>query len=266
MEPVIARKMWRTLEPYHSLVYFAPATQGIDYFASRAAPMGAVPAPVVVATFFNFAPRLVDASLPAAWERQAPADWTAARLEAVDRTLVEVVGGDVSVTAEAATLARRAAEACDLPGRPLFAGYASLAWPSDDQPHLVLWHAITLLREYRGDGHVAALLTEGIDGCQALVMHAATGDVPRSFLQGSRGWSDVEWGAAEGWLRERGWIDDAGALTDAGRAAHDRYEGMTDRLALRPWECIGPDDADRLRSLVRPFSRAVVEAGLLSFR
>ncbi|HVF74633.1 MAG TPA: hypothetical protein VM938_06255 [Acidimicrobiales bacterium] len=264
MDAVVARKMYRTLEPYHSFVYFAPQSRQLDYFATRAAGMGPVPAEVVVATFFNFAPRLVEQSVPRVWQEQAPAAWHEARLDAVDHTLQEVVV-DQAAAVEAAQLARRAAEACEAVGRPLYAGHASLPWPSDDQPHLVLWHAVTLLREHRGDGHIAALLVEGLDGCQALVMHAAAGDVPRSFLQGSRGWSDVEWEKAEGWLRERGWIDEAGGLTDAGRAARDRYEEATDRLALRPWETLGPDDCDRLRTMVRPFSRAIVEAGLLSF-
>ncbi|HEX9969675.1 MAG TPA: hypothetical protein VGB03_06015 [Acidimicrobiales bacterium] len=263
MEPVVARKMWRTLEPYHSFVYFAPHTSHLDYFGARAAAMGPVPAEVVIATFFNFSPDMVRASIPSAWERTSPAEFVAARLEAVDKTLHEVLP-DVSATAEAAALARRAAEACDAPGRALFAGHASLPWPADDQPHLVLWHAITVLREYRGDGHVAALVNEGLDGCQSLVMHAASGDVPRAFLQGSRGWSDVEWETAAGWLRERGWLDAEGGLTEAGRAARQSYEDLTDKLALRPWEALGQDECDRLRSLVRQWSRAIVESGLLA--
>lgn len=264
MEPVVARKMWRTLEPYHSFVYFAPQVAHLDYFAARAAPMGPVPAEVVVATFFNFSPALVAASLPAAWDRMSPAAWVAARMEAVDKVLHELLD-DVTVTREAAALARRAAEACDPAGRALFGGYASLAWPDDDQPHLVLWHAISLLREFRGDGHVAALVGEGLDGCQALVMHAADGEVPRAFLQGSRGWSDLEWETAEAWLRERGWVDPDGALTEAGRATRERYERVTDEVSLAPWRALGQDDCDRLRAMVRPWSRAVVEAGLLGF-
>ena len=265
MEPVVARKMWRTLEPYHSFAYFAPAARHLDYFAARAAAMGPVPADVVAATFFNFNPDLVRASIPAAWNRMAPAEWVEQRRAAVDATLREMFT-DVSVAKEAAVLARRAAEGCTPSGRALFAGHAALPWPPDDAPHLVLWHAITLLREFRGDGHVAALVTEGLDGCQALVLHAAAGEVPRAFLQLSRGWSDVDWAAAVGWLHERGWVDADGALTDAGRVARDRYELTTDRLALAPWEALGPDDSHRLRGLVRPLSRALVEAGLLSFR
>ena len=264
MEPVLARKMWRTLEPYHSFVYFAPQAQHLDYFATRAAPMGPVPADVVVATFFNFSPDLVRRSIPAAWDQAAPAAYVESRLEAVDKTLREVLP-DVSATAEAAELARRAAEACEPAGRALFAGYASLPWPGDDDPHLVLWHAISLLREYRGDGHIAALVSEGLNGIQSLVMHTAAGEVPRAFLQGSRGWSDVEWATAVGWLHERGWLDAEGAFTEAGRAARDEYEEATDRLALAPWEALGQEECDRLRTMVRPLSRAIVEAGLLSF-
>nr|MDQ3756834.1 hypothetical protein [Actinomycetota bacterium] len=73
---------------------------------------------------------------------------------------------------------------------------------------------------------------------------------------------DVEWAAAVGWLHERGWVDDGGGATEAGRAARQRYEDRTDELALRPWEAVGQDDADRLRTLVRPYSKALVEAGL----
>ncbi|HEX2038369.1 MAG TPA: hypothetical protein VHF47_01410 [Acidimicrobiales bacterium] len=260
MEPVLARKMWRTLEPYHSFVYFAPEARHLDYFASRAAGLGRVPAEVVAATFFNFALPLVRRSIPSAWDGLSPADTAAARVAAVDETLRRVIDVGAPELVEAAGLARRAAEACDPVGRVLFAGHLSLPWP--EEPHLVLWHAITLLREYRGDGHIAALLEAGLDGCQALVMHAASGDVPQAFLQGTRGWTDVEWQAAVGWLHERGWLDDDGGMTEAGWAARDRYEERTDRLALRPWEAIGQDHADRLRSLVRPFSRAIVEAGL----
>lgn len=265
MEPVVARKMWRTLEPYHSFVYFAPAARHLDYFAARAAALGPVPAEVVAATFFNFNPEMVRGSIPAAWSRHSPAEWVEQRRAAVDVTLREIVP-DVSGLKEPAELARRAAEACRPEGRALYAAHAALPWPADDSPHLVLWHAVTLLREYRGDGHVAALVTEGLDGCQALVMHAAAGEMPQALLQATRGWSDVEWATAVGWLHERGWVDADGAFTDAGRAARDRYEELTDRLALAPWEALGPDDCDRLRGLVRPVSRALVEAGLLSFR
>ncbi len=276
MDSVMARKMWRTLEPYHGFIYFTPEAPaaydrfGIEgqggYFASRAAPMGAVPAEVVVATFFNFDPRLVHEAIPLAWERGAPAEWVAARLEAIDRALRGVLADvvDSPEMVEAAELARTAAEACIAPGRPLYGGHAALDWP--EPPHLVLWHAITLLREFRGDGHVACLCAEGLDGCQALVVHAATGDVPARTLAATRGWSDEAWESAVEALADRGLVTSDGQLTDAGRAHRQHVEDRTDELALAPWQHLGSEGCDRLRTLVRPWSKAIVESGSFGFR
>jgi hypothetical protein len=276
MDTTLARKMWRTLEPYHGMIYFSPHAAeayrvlGIrgqsGYFASRSAPMGAVSGEVVVATFFNFNPEVVHQAFPAAWEAAPPSAWVEARLGAVDVSLRESLGVDAVGGPEverAATIARRAAEACTSPGRPLYAGHASLDWP--DEPHLVLWHAITLLREFRGDGHIAALVDEGLGGCEALVTHGADGAVPASILQSTRGWSDEQWAAACDVLQQRGWLDDDIA-TEAGVDARRRIEDRTDELAMKPWLAIGSDDADELRSLVRPFSRAISASGIFGVR
>jgi len=271
-DAVLARKMWRTLEPLHGMVYFAPeareeyARLGLEehragYFATRAAPMGAVGAEVVIATFFNFHPDLVRRHIPKAWAAASPARVIGARFRiagsALERLLGAAVGG--AEMAEAATVARDAALACRPEGRPLYAGHASLSWPAD--PHVVLWHAITLLREHRGDGHVAVLTSESVSACEALVLHAATGEVPAATLRTSRAWSDDEWLAASDGLRARGWLDAEGALTDAGQAHRRRVEDRTDALAMAPWRHIGGVAADRLRATARPWSRAVVEAG-----
>jgi helix-turn-helix protein len=277
LESTLARKMWRTMEPFHGFVYFideaaaAYADAGLaagrmGYFASRSAPMGPVPAEVVIATFFNFHPALVRGCIPEAWRLATPARVLEARLSAVDAGLRRILGDQAASTEmkEAAGIARAAADACQPEGRPLFAGHASLAWP--DEPHLVLWHAITVLREYRGDGHIAAMVAEGVTGCQALVIHGATGDVPNAVLQSSRAWPDDEWAVAVDDLRSRGWLGASGALTDAGRAHRQWVEDRTDVLAMAPWEAVGQDHADRLRALVRPWSKAIVQSGELAFR
>jgi hypothetical protein len=272
MDPIVARKCWRTLEPYHGLVYFAPEPTaaydraGLDrpahYFASRAAAMGAVGAEVVIATFYNFHPSLVTAALPAAWAQASPDAVLAARLEGVDAALRRalrdaVESGEVK---EAADVASRAAEAAaPRAGHPLFAAHTALPWP--DAPHLRLWHAITLLREFRGDGHIAALVTNGIGPCEALITHAASGAVTRAALQSSRQWPDHEWNAAEDSLRARGWLNNEGELTEAGQTGRQAVEDLTDELALAPWEALGEDECTRLRALVRPFSVAISEAG-----
>ena len=271
--PGTARKQWRTLEPYHGLIYFVPEADaaysrlGLEgrsgYFASRSAPMGAVGADVVVATFFNFAPDLVHRAMDGVWARTTPAAVVEARLEAADTALRRLLG-DVFLTApemgEAADLAAEAASACTPHGRPLYAGHAALAWPAP--PHLRLWHAITLLREFRGDGHVAALVLAGVDGCEALVLHGASGEVPAAVLQSTRAWPDDDWTAAVLRLEARGWLAEDGTLTDAGRAARAEIESRTDEAALLPWLALGDGRCDRLRELVRPWSKALVGSGL----
>lgn len=278
MDATVARKTWRTLEPVHGMIYFAPegpeiyARAGLThhrtaYFASRAAPMGAVPAEVVIATFYNFHPALVRRSMPAAWSVVSPARIIGARLDVADVALRRAFGGALGGDdlAEVATLARQAAEAaCERPeGRPLFAGHASLEWP--EEPHLVLWHAQTLLREFRGDGHIAALVGEGLDGVEALLTHAASGDVPAAVLRATRAWPEDQWRAGVERLRERGFLtgDDEPTFTDAGRALRQRIEDRTDELAVAPYAALGEDGCDRLRALGRDLSRRVVDAGLL---
>jgi hypothetical protein len=270
-----ARELWRILEPVHGMIYFAPeATEryvalGLDrasgYFASRAAALGPVPAEVVVATFYNFNPVLVHAAIPAAWEKATPAALLAARLDAADHALRRGLGDLVYEVDELAALVRLAAErACEsVRGRPLFAAHAALPWP--DAPHLVLWHAQTLLREFRGDGHVAALLLDGLSGIEALVLHAASGEVTAEALRVSRGWSTEAWAEAVEGLRARDLVDAEGALTAAGREFRGRIEERTDAMAEGPWAALGEDKRARYVELARPLSRAVVAAGMIPF-
>ncbi len=273
MDPAVARKMLRTLEPYHGMIYFVPEARRryeglglvgrrMGYFASRSAAMGPVGAEVVIATFFNFHPALVRSAIPEAWHRASPAAVLDARLAAADEALRAMLGDAVigsDELAEAADLASEAAAGCTLPGRPLYAAHAGLAWP--DEPHLVLWWAQTLLREFRGDGHVAALVAEGVDGAEALVLHERSGaeGLAPGTLRTSRAWPDDEWGAAVARLRARGWADDGDGLTPEGGAARERIEAVTDELAMACWEPLGEDRCRRLRELVRPFSRSIFE-------
>jgi hypothetical protein len=273
MDAVVARKMHRTLEVYHGMIYFVPearaeyAALGLadddlskGYFGSRASAMGAVPAEVVIATFYNFHPDLVRAAVPSCWDVAPPDAWQRARRRGADAALRRMVGDliDTPEVLEASKLAREATGACVPAGRPLFAGHASLDWP--DAPHLKLWHAITLLREHRGDGHVAALVAAGITPIEALVLHDGSGEVPAGVLQATRAWSDDEWSAAREGLRDRGWMSGE-ELTEAGRAARDDIEHTTDELAMAPWRALGEPRCRRLRELVRPLSKAIVADG-----
>jgi helix-turn-helix protein len=145
--------------------------------------------------------------------------------------------------------AREAARAASTAGRPLAAANADLTWPTE--PHLVLWHAINVLREHRGDGHLAALQVAGLDPGEALVSFAAIGAAPAEVFA-SRGWSAHDWAAARDRLAARGWIDSAGQATERGRDGRDEVEWRTDRLADGPWQALGPDRAQRLAELTTP--------------
>ncbi|GGQ59099.1 SCO6745 family protein [Couchioplanes azureus] len=275
LDPAAAREAWRFAEPLHAMVYFVPeSTQRFEalglparagYFASRGGAFGPVGPGPVVASFYNFHPGLVARFLPEIWHTVSPAAVIEARLAAadaaLDRGLGDVLRSDE--VAEAATLARRAAESATahVSGRPLYAAHADLAWPKE--PHLVLWHAQTLLREFRGDGHVAALLLAGLSGLESIVLHTASGEVSGDFLRASRGWSREEWAAAAESLRSRGLMTGDG-LTDEGRALRARLEAETDRLAAPAYEILGAGGCARLVELVRPLSRTLVKAGFLA--
>ncbi|MDT4940976.1 MAG: hypothetical protein QOJ34_1065, partial [Pseudonocardiales bacterium] len=188
----------------------------MGYFASRSAPMGPVPAAITTATFYNFNPEIVARHIPRAWGLASIEDILAARLRIADRALRRLLGDEaaqIPAVIEAAELARTATIALPVRGRPLFGGHAELDWPTE--PHLVLWHAITLLREFRGDGHVAVLLTGGVSGLDALVTHTVTG---RGFTEqaakATRGWSDEQWTEAVERLTARGLLSPAGGLTE----------------------------------------------------
>ncbi len=270
MDATVSRKLYRALEPYHAMIYFIPeASQAykafgiggrMGYFASRGAAMGPVSAELIISAFYNFSPGLVRSAIPAAWQRATPAQLIDARFDAADTALRRVLGEriDSPEVAEAAQLAREASSACTLQGRITYAAHATLEWPTE--PHMVLWHAITLLREFRFGGHVAALLADDVGPCEALVMHAATGDVSRQALQTTRSWSDEEWEAAVQNLRERDWLTSEATLTDKGKAHRDQVEQLTDQLALAPWQHLGDVKCERLRELGRPLSRAIIEA------
>ncbi|WP_134766669.1 hypothetical protein [Nocardioides sp. 1609] len=274
MDATAAGRTARTLETLHALCYFAPEvdaelvalgvrTGRATYFASRSAPMGAVGAGTVTATFFVFNPALVARLVPAVWEAASPADVVAARFRGVDAAYRRLLGDEAIAApevAEAADLTRAAVAGCDPAGRPLYAAHADLDWP--DEPHLALWHGLSLLREYRGDGHVAALLSHGLTGLESLVTHTATGTgftEPAAKL--TRGWSDEQWAGAVSALAGRGLVDDDGALTEAGLAQRASVEAATDQMALAPWATLGEDGRERLGAIGKPLVIRALKAG-----
>jgi hypothetical protein len=263
-EIATSRRMWGLFEPIHAVLYFAPTTRTFfeeagfrgfwrGYFATRAAPLGTVgPAPVI-ASFYGFAPAMVTRALPDVWTRGTPQAAITARQAAAAHALTAVLSDvDPGVPAAAADALRAPATAVDLPGRVLGAANAGLPWPTD--PVEALWHATTILREHRGDGHIAALLTAGIGGLESLVWKASLFEGGRGLLQPARGWTDEEWAATTAALADRGLVTADGAATAAGRALDAEVEDITDRLAAAPWETIGAAATEACAELLRPIA------------
>jgi hypothetical protein len=218
---------------------------------------------VVTATFFNFSPSMIARHIPKAWTIAAPEQIVAARFEAARASFTRLLGGPEAAAgpeiAELAELLREACGALTPEARPLYAGHADLPWP--EEPLLALWHGATLLREYRGDGHLAVLLHAGLSGLEALITHTATG---RGFTEpgakATRGWTDEEWAAACAALAGRGLIDEGG-LTEEGEDLRRHIEVQTDALSADPWLFLGPERTARVVEVGRELSRRVVANG-----
>ncbi|MEU1148033.1 hypothetical protein ACFYO9_08515 [Streptomyces sp. NPDC005863] len=274
LPPRAGRRCHSVLNSLHSTHYFSPDSAqelkeyGITHpaavnFALRAAAMGPVGPGTVAATFYNYKYEFVAAHVPAVWRSATPEQAGAARLRAVDTTLRRLLGEELVASpemAEAAGLALRATEACVRGARPLYAAHADL--PVPDAPHLAYWHAATLLREHRGDGHVGVLLDAELDGIEALASHTATGKgMTPKWVFATRGWNQEEWDAAVERLRGRGLLDGEGELTEAGVALRRDIEEETDRLDRAPYEHLGAEGVERLTELGTLFIGTALQAG-----
>ncbi|MEW2625072.1 hypothetical protein [Streptomyces sp. NPDC048106] len=271
----MARALWERYEPVHDLVYFAPQAHRaakalglrgywMGYFALRAAPLGAVSPAVVTSCFYVFHPARVARALPDAWGYAEPARVLAAREDAMDAAMTELFGPRVTGSAdfaEAADLAWEAAAAADTTGRVLAAANQALERPH--RPTARLWQALTTLREHRGDGHVAVLVSQGLGPVEAMVLKAAAGESDGGFLRETRKWEQSDWTAAGVRLRDLGLLAGNGSLTAAGAVVRAEVETLTDAAAESPWTALGPDRAARLAALLDPLARAVEDSGLL---
>ena len=270
--------MWTLFEPIHAVTYFTADSRSAyeqaglrgfwrGYFAGRAAPLGAVSAAVVAASFFNFAPAFVGRAIPGVWDLVTPEEALRARLQGAVGALRGLLAGRESEAAAAADLLWRAVEELDFPGRMLSAANAALPVPEDGLARL--WQAATVLREHRGDGHFAALAAADIDGCEAVALRCLM-DMKRENLQPVRGWTDEAWDDALARLAARGWVDGDGTPTQtptqaqaqaptptsAGREAHAAVENATDWAAARPWARLGPEVTAEIAAALTPISQA----------
>ncbi|MEV8607808.1 MarR family transcriptional regulator [Amycolatopsis sp. NPDC051373] len=270
----IARRMFELLEPIclvtflsdecnEELAALGHRTYWDGYFASRAAPLGRVPAQVVHAAFYNFADGEVERHIPSAWETIPPEASVAARQRGSAASLRRILGDELAASpglVRAADLTTQAAQNAPTAGRMMFAGVRALPVPTD--PVARLWHSATMLREHRGDGHIAALLAAGIGGAEAHVLSALDLGIhpPESFGRihhlPKKRLAEVMSG-----LRSRGLVDADGHFTDAGRETKHRIETLTDELAAAPYDTLSPAELDELITALEPLSARVAATG-----
>ncbi len=261
-----ARRLWETVEPLHVLVYFGPEVRAAGkaiglrgywdtYFAFRAAPLGHVSAPGVVAIFAGFEPGMVARSLPSAWSRTSAEACLGARsMVAAEALRSAGVTDDVCVTAVSLLSSLDLAPT----GRPLGAANAALPLPED--PVEALWQLATTLREHRGDGHVAALTAAGLSGLDAVQLQLDVKGQQSEVMRQARGWSPEEWAAARSSLVARGLLGEDG-LTAEGAALMADVEEKTDLIAWQGGLSSVP--VDSVVEVLAPAVSAVWSSGLL---
>ncbi|GLZ33107.1 hypothetical protein Lesp02_52950 [Lentzea sp. NBRC 105346] len=269
----VARRMFELLEPICLVTFFADecneelAALGHrnywdGYFASRAAPLGRVPAQVVHAAFYNFAEGEAARHIPSAWETIPPSASVAARERGSAASLRRILGAlaDSPGLVRAADLTTLAATSAPTEGRVMYAGMRTLPVPSD--PVARLWHSATMLREHRGDGHIAALVCSRIGGTEAHVLSAiAQGIHPPESFGRIHHLPQARLAAVMDGLRSRGLVDADGRFTDAGRETQERIEALTDELAATPYDALSAAELDELITELEPITATLVAAG-----
>jgi hypothetical protein len=269
-----ARDLWLRVETIHAVTYFGEETTAaaerlglagfwMGYFGFRAAPLGAVGAGAVEATFCNFAPSFVQRWVPDVWDRATPEVLLEARVDAAVATLERLCPNVASVAAVVNPVLEAAVERGARAGRPLFAANRMVPMPED--PSRRLWCLCTCLREHRGDGHVAALTAEGLDGLEANVLIVIEQGNSPADLQRTRGWTEQDWAEAADRLRLRRLVAADETLTDTGRALRTAVEARTDVLAGQPFLALSGAESDHLIASLDPLARAISRSGVIRY-
>jgi hypothetical protein len=261
VEPV-AVVTYMAAEPTEAVMALGPLGVWDAYFAGRAAPLGRdVPPEVVHALFYNFAAGEVARHIPRVWSMVTPEAANAAREQGSVAALRRILGplADSPGVARAAELLVTAGTSARTEGRALYAAVRTLPVPAE--PLARLWHGANLLREHRGDGHVAALLAAGVGGTESHVLHALFDDVPAEEFGRVSHLPSAQLAAVVDGMRARGLVDADGRLTDAGRRTKERVESLTDDLAAPAYAILEPDEIDQLVADLQPLAAVLVAAG-----
>jgi len=267
----MARRMFELVEPIGVIPYSADEPNEAmfalgftnywdTYFAGRAAPLGLTTAEVVDALFYSFAPGEVARHIPRVWRITTPEAAIAARQTGCVKALRRILGDKVDSPdfARAADLLIRAATSAPSEGRPMYAALRAI--PIPDEVVARLFHAASLLREHRGDGHIAALMVEGVGRLEAHVLLALHMNMPAERFGRLHHLPAVQLAAVIDGMRDRGLIGNDGWLTELGRAVKQGVEALTDDLAAKPYESLEADELAELVATLEPLATLLLAA------
>jgi hypothetical protein len=267
----MARRMFGLVEPIGVIPYSAGEPSEAmfalgftsywdTYFAGRAAPLGLATAEVVDALFYNFAPGEVARHIPKVWRTTTPEAAIAARQAGCVKALRRILGdrAGTAAFARAAELLTKAATSAPSGGRPMYAALRAVPVPAGVVARL--FHAGSLLREHRGDGHIAALMTEGIGGLESHVLSALAMGLPAEKSGRIHHLPAAQLAAVIDGMRDRGLIGDDGWLSEPGHAVKQRVEALTDDLAAPPYQSLEPDELEELMTTLEPLATLLLAA------
>jgi hypothetical protein len=264
------RDLRNLCEPIGANVYFAPEAHanyaklglagfGAAYFCSRGASLGKPSGLVVTSAFGVFSPAIVVPSVDEGWSKTAPEALLDARYDGATASLRRLLGEpDVRDLGRAVELLQRGLDASEGAGHPLFSGLKSLPFPTD--PIGQLWRVCDMLREHRGDSHIAVWTRAMVAPIEIQLMSELQMGIPLKTYSATRGWTGAQMDAAIEGMRQKGWMD-GGAFTSDGTALRERIEADTDEMEVPIADAIG-SDLDELLSILRPWTIAIVKVGI----
>ncbi|MEZ5412338.1 MAG: hypothetical protein R2761_30170 [Acidimicrobiales bacterium] len=265
--PSVARRLRDAIEPiamhpvWSRRTNEALAAHGLDFFSGyawgRAAALGEPASAVVVSSFAVFEPALIGGVYEVGRAACGRDQLLSTRFSATTASLAAVLDGAEGDVAGVALRLRDAALGLDQAGRPLYAGLAGI--PLSDDPVEVLWRSAEMIREHRGDSHIAACVAAGLDAVAMSILTELWVGYPLGEYSGSRGWAPETLAASADQLRADGLLDGSELSAD-GLALRNRIEDATDRAQAQLVARLGDDVEGLLADLDRWSGRCVAAA------
>jgi len=264
------RDLRNLCEPIGANVYFAPeahanyaklglAGYGPGYFCSRGASLGRPSGLVVTAAFGVFSPAVVVPAVEEGWSKTTPEAILAARYDGATASLRRLFGEpDAKQLSRAVELLRRGLDAAEGPGHALFSGLKSLPFP--EEPLGQLWRCCDMVREHRGDSHIAVWTKAMVAPVEIQLMSELQMGIPLKTYSATRGWTVAQMDATLDGMRAKGWME-GDVFSAEGRRFREQLEAETDAMEVPTVEAIG-GDLDELLEILRPWARAIVSAGI----